>query len=135
MAESFVTYYNGQAHQREYSTFLALVYENGERVAYTAKHLQQSFEFVGVPESLARTTVPRSSPITVTDISGTTHTISIERYLSETSGGYAPFIHENVEVDRQPMSPRLWRVSVNRVVSEMYRNGVLVSALGTITPW
>ena len=132
---SFATYYNGRSRQREYSSFLALVYESGARVAYTAKHLLQVFTFVGVPDANAFTEVPHNTPIEVVDISGTRHNVSIQNYLSETSGGYAPFIHEQVDVERTPMSPRLWVVTVSRTCSELYRNGVLQTAQGQITPW
>lgn len=132
MSASLADYYNGRSATREYSSFLALVYENGVRVAYTAKHLVQTFTFIGVPESLA---FAEYDSLSVADITGTTHSIAVKSYLSETSGGYAPFIHVQIEVDRQRMSPHLWNVSVTRTCSEMYRNGVLQTDLGVITAW
>lgn len=87
-----------------------------QRNLYTGTYTEKRFYFEGVPASLANS-LPTSA--TVTDIDGTTHTVSFTPTVTDGSSGTAVFENYNNAVTVAKMSPHL------RTVEVVERTGVL----------
>lgn len=87
-----------------------------QRNLYTGTYTEKRFYFEGVPVSIAND-LPSSA--TITDIDGSTHTVSFTPSVSDGSSGTAVFENYNNAVTVSKMSPHL------RTVEVVERTGVL----------
>ena len=121
-------YFCGRVDQREYSQvhdFEFGTYSNGigGTVAYrnlvTARVVEQTFRFEGVPPSLAETT----ESVTVTDVGGTSYTFALVSSVTDGSSGSRVFEVESVQVSRSRASPHMRTITVTRRATRYYLNG------------
>ena len=134
------TFFDGVS-EREYSQFVAketvpAVYVDGVPTswrtdAYTARYKEQVFRFEGLTDSQAHDT----SAVTVTDVAGAQYTITPATSITDGSSGSASFEQEVVEVDREHMSPHLWRMIVTRRGGQLFRNGTSIVSPPAWTGW
>lgn len=121
-------YFCGRVDQREYSQvhdFEFGTYSNGigGTVAYrnlvTARVVEQTFRFEGVPASLAEST----GSVTVTDVGGSSYTFALVSSVTDGSSGSRVFEVESVQVSRARASPHMWTITVTRRATRYYLNG------------
>lgn len=89
------------------------------RELVTAKTREQRFVFEGLTEAQAQS----ESPITVTDASGVSWTITPKNSITDGSSGTKVMIKERVDVKRTKISPHLYRLTVTRKGSAYFVNG------------
>ena len=121
-------YFCGRVDQREYSQvhdFEFGTYSNGiggpgaSRNLVTARVVEQTFRFEGVPPSLAETT----ESVTVTDVGGTSYTFALVSSVTDGSSGSRVFEVESVQVSRSRASPHMRTITVTRRATRYYLNG------------
>lgn len=121
-------YFCGRVDQREYSQvhdFEFGTYSNGigGTVAYrnlvTARVVEQTFRFEGVPASLAEST----GSVTVTDLGGSSYTFALVSSVTDGSSGSRVFEVESVQVSRSRASPHMRTITVTRRATRYYLNG------------
>ena len=121
-------YFCDRVDQREYSQvhdFEFGTYSNGigGTVAYrnlvTARVVEQTFRFEGVPSSLAEST----GSVTVTDLGGSSYTFALVSSVTDGSSGSRVFEVESVQVSRSRASPHMWTITVTRRATRYYLNG------------
>ena len=132
-------YFCGRVEQREYAQvhdFEFGTYANGlggtgaYRNLVTARVVEQTFRFEGVPASLADS---RAS-VTVTDVGGSSYTFAPSSSVTDGSSGSLVFEVESVQVSRARMSPRMWTLAVVRRAVRYYLNGERI-ALSNEPAW
>lgn len=132
-------YFCGRVEQREYSQvhdFEFGTYSNGiggtgaYRNLVTARVVEQTFRFEGVPSSLAEST----GSVTVTDVGGASYTFAIKSSVTDGSTGSRVFEVESVSVQRARMSPHMGALSVTRRATRYYLNGAKI-ALSNEPAW
>lgn len=99
------------------------VVQNYTRNLYTADYTTTTFVFEGVPVSVMKS-LPTS--VTVTDIDGVNHTVSLKSKVVDGSSGSTVFEKETNTVNTHRMSPHLRRIEVVHRVGTLYKNGVKV---------
>lgn len=109
--------FDGKVVQREYSSALGVEIISAQRTYYVSLTVEQVFSFAGLNETQANST----ESVTVTDVGGTVYTVPFKQSFTDGSTGYAICPQEQVEVQRERMSPRLWRVTVTRRGSKLVR--------------
>lgn len=137
MAVSYADCFTGRVVQREYAQEFdfefvpnyTVVTRDGVEVSryissytrnfVTAKVVEQTFRFAGLTRALAFGT----SNITVTDLGGTSYTITPKSSVTDGSSGSRVMIVEEVSVQRIPVSPRMWELTVTRRGLRYYVNG------------
>lgn len=121
-------YFCGRVDQREYSQvhdFEFGTHSNGigGTVAYrnlvTARVVEQTFRFEGVPPSLAKYT----GSVTVTDLGGSSYTFALVSSVTDGSSGSRVFEVESVQVSRARASPHMRTITVTRRATRYYLNG------------
>ncbi len=90
----------------------------------TAKVVEQTFRFMGLTRAQAFAT----GAVTVSDLDGNLYAVPFASSLADGSSGSRVMIVEEVSMQRTPMSPRMWEVSVTRRGMRYYVNGVMVIA-------
>lgn len=90
------------------------------RNLYTGTFRERRFYFEGVPVSIANS-LPESA--SVTDINGTSYTVSFKAEVVDGSGGSAVLETYNNSVSVGKMSPRMRTVEVTERVATYYCNG------------
>lgn len=119
-------YFHGRMHKSEYvqaigteqvPTYILDGVPQGWRwVTYKAQYVEEEFEFIGVPASLANTT---DNDVTVTEAGGHQYTVNFTKSCTMSSNGKLEL--ESWRIVREKMSPHLWRLVV------IHRTGSLVS--------
>ena len=123
--------FNGRVSQREYSSPLAVEYIVLSRTYLVSLTVEQVFTFEGLTEAQANNT----TAVEVVDVGGTTYTVPFMQSFTDGSTGYAICPQEQVEIQRERMSPHLWRVTVTRRGSRLSRYGQTVSLLFDAPSW
>ena len=111
-------YFAGRVSKRNYKVALGseqrvTYFLDGQPQGYYyvfsyATYQEEVFVFEGVPTSLKDTT----DDVTVTDVGGSSYTVSLSESL-ETSGTLMVETDSN-RVDRERMSPHMWRIVVTK---------------------
>lgn len=109
--------FDGNVAQREYSSPSSVEFVNAARTVVVVLTVEQTFRFEGLSETQAKST----ADVSVTDVGGTQYTVPFKQSFSDGSTGYAIAPKEQVEIQRERMSPRLWRVTVTRRGSKAVR--------------
>lgn len=122
MAVSYSSAYVGRVVQHEYPQVFDFEYAGGVRSLVTAKVVEQTFRFNGLTRALAFGT----SPITVTDINGSSYTFTPLTSITDGSYGTRVMVSEEVSVQRIAISPHLWDLVVTRRGSRYFVNGTKV---------
>lgn len=120
-------YFCGRVDQREYSgvfdfeygTVSTGVVSSAYRNLVTARTVEQTFRFEGVPASL----VDSTASVTVADIGGKSYTFAPFCSFTDGSTGTRVFEVESVNVSRVRMSPHMWELTVTRRGVRYYVNG------------
>lgn len=81
-----------------------------------AQFVEEEFEFIGVPASLANTT---DNNVSVTEVGGQQYTVNFTKSCTMSSNGKLEL--ESWRIVREKMSPHLWRLVA------IHRTGELVS--------
>ena len=132
-------YFCGRVEQREYAQvhdFEFGTYANGlggtgaYRNLVTARVVEQTFRFEGVPASLAEST----AAVTVTDVGGNSYTFKPLSSFTDGSTGTLVYEVENVQVSRARMSPHMWALVVVRRAVRYFLNGERI-ALSNEPSW
>lgn len=139
---SYNKYFTGRVIQREYSQEFDFEYvpnystvtRDGVEVAryiasytrnfVTAKVVEQTFRFLGLTRTLAFGT----TNVTVEDLNSNEYTIPLKNSITDGSSGSRVMIIEEVNVQRIPISPHLWELSVTRRGLRYYVNGTQILA-------
>lgn len=138
-------FFTGRVEQREYAQELdfeftpnyVVVTKDGVEVSryvssytrsfVTAKVVEQTFRFTGCTASDAAGT----SDVSVTDNGGTSWTVPMQSSITDGSSGARAMVVEAVQVQRVPISPRMWEVTVTRRGMRYFLNGVPLSLSNT----
>lgn len=121
-------YFCGRVDQREYSQvhdFEFGTYSNGiggtgaYRNLVTARVVEQTFRFEGVPASLAEST----GSVTVSDVGGASYTFALVSSVTDGSSGSRVFEVESVQVSRARATPHMRTLTVTRRATRYYLNG------------
>ena len=123
--------FNGRVSQREYSSALAVEYFVLARTYIVHLTVEQVFTFEGLTETQANNT----ESVVVEDVGGTSYTVPFKQSFTDGSTGYAICPQEQVEVQRERMSPHLWRVIVTRRGSRLMRYGQATSMIFDAPDW
>jgi len=94
-----------------------------QRNLYVGTYETRSYLFEGVPASLA---LPAS--VTVADVDGGSHTVSLVPSVADGSTGTAVFEKDRNEVSVSRASPHMRTIEVTRTVGALYCNGALAIA-------
>jgi len=129
--QAIANMFNGRVSQREYSSALAVEYVVLARTYLVHLTVEQVFTFEGLTEAQANNT----ESIEVVDVGGTSYTVPFEQSFTDGSTGYAICPQEQVEIQRERMSPRLWRVTVTRRGSRLMRYGGETSMIFDAPDW
>ena len=119
--------------QREFSAMLQVEWVGTARTVLVAYTQEQRFLFEGMPRSEAFSV----NAITVNDIGGASYTFTPKTSSTDGSTGYAICPQESVEVQRERMTPHLWRMTVVRRGTKLvrrYMNGT-ESAIFNAPTW
>ena len=95
----------------------------------TAKVVEQTFRFTGCSAAYAHTT----TNVSVTDNNSTTWSVPMKTAIVDGSSGSRVMIVEEVYVQRTPISPHMWEVTVTRRGFKYYVNGEAISLTNTPT--
>ena len=109
--------FDGKVVQREYSSPCMMEYVVAARAVIVSLTVEQTFRFEGLTETQAMST----TDVQVTDVGGTQYTVPFKQSFTDGSSGYAIVPKEQVEIQRERMSPHLWRVTVTRKGSRLSR--------------
>lgn len=109
--------FDGRVSQREYSSALGVEIISAQRTYYVALTVEQVFTFAGLDETQANST----ADVNVSDVGGTQYTVPFKQSFTDGSTGYSICPQEQVEIQRERMSPRMWRVTVTRRGSKLVR--------------
>jgi len=109
--------FDGKVVQREYSSPCTVEWIVAARTVVVSLTVEQSFTFVGLDETQAMST----ADVSVTDVGGTQYTVPFKQSFTDGSQGYAIAPKEQVEIQRERMSPHMWRVTVTRRGSRLVR--------------
>lgn len=141
-------YFCGRVDQREYSqvhdfefvpNYVNITDQNGNtttRVAsytrnlVTARVVEQTFRFEGVPASLAEST----GSVTVSDVGGASYTFALVSSVTDGSTGSRVFEVESVQVSRARATPHMRTLTVTRRATRYYLNGSRI-ALANEPAW
>lgn len=132
-------YFCGRVDQREYSQvhdFEFGTYSNGiggtgvYRNLVTARVVEQTFRFEGVPASLAEST----GSVTVSDVGGASYTFAPVSSVTDGSSGSRVFEVESVQVSRARATPHMRTLTVTRRATRYYLNGSRI-ALANEPAW
>lgn len=132
-------YFCGRVEQREYAQvhdFEFGTYANGiggtgaYRNLVTARVVEQTFRFEGVPASLADS----RAAVTVTDVGGAQYTFAPANSFTDGSSGSMVYEVESVSVQRPRVSPHMWAIVVVRRGARYYLNGTHI-ALSNEPAW
>ena len=88
----------------------------------TAKVIEQTFRFLGLTRALAFGT----GSVTVADLNGNEYTFTLKSSITDGSSSSRPMIIEEVDVQRIPLSPHLWELSVTRRGFRYFVNGTKI---------
>lgn len=142
---SYDKYFTGRVIQREYTqefdfefipNYTVVTRDGVEVERYissytrnfvTAKVVDQTFRFLGMSRSLAFGT----GSITVADLDGNEYTFTPKTAIVDGSSGSRVMIVEEVMVQRMPISPRIWEMTVTRRGFKYYVNGSAISLTNT----
>lgn len=116
-APSISDLFTGEVVQREYSSPLLIEWIVMARAVVISHTVEQTFAFEGLTYAQAHTTMPQF----VTDVVGNTYTVPFQSSFTDGSKGYAIYPQEQVDVQRDRMSPHMWRVTVTRRGSKLVR--------------
>lgn len=137
VSSTYNPYFTGRVIQHEYAQEFDFEYvpnystltENGVVVSrwissytrnfVTAKVVEQTFRFLGLTRALAFGT----AAITVADLNNNEYTITPKTSITDGSSGSRVMITEEVDVQRIPISPRLWELVVTRRGFRYFVNG------------
>lgn len=123
-------YFAGRVHRNEYDQAVGIeervaryvdnVPQGYYYVLYRAHIVEETFEFIGVPPSLADygNGTGESAAVSVTDVGGKTHSVSF--VSSSTVIGTAMFETESNRVVRTRISPHMWRITVTHKTGGIY---------------
>jgi hypothetical protein len=129
-APTIEDYFAGRVRRVEYDQALGLeervaryvdnVPQGYYYVLYRAHIVEETFEFIGVPPSLADygNGTGESAAVSVTDVGGATHSVSLTSSSSVT--GTAMFETSSNRVERERMSPHMWRIRVTKKTGSIY---------------
>lgn len=138
-------HFTGRVAQREYSQefdfeFIpnyTVVYRDGVEVQryissytrnfVTAKVVEQTFRFTGCSAADAHTT----TNVSVTDNNNTPWSVPMKTAIVDGSTGSRVMVVEEVMVQRMPISPHMWEVTVTRRGFKYYVNGEAISLTNT----
>lgn len=109
--------FDGKVTQREYSSAVAVEWVVAARTVLVALTVEQVFRFEGLTETQAMST----TAVAVEDVAGTQYTVPFQQSFTDGSTGYAIAPKEQVEIQRERMSPHMWRVTVTRRGSRLVR--------------
>lgn len=143
VSSTYNPYFIGRVLQREYAQEFDFEYipnystltdsDTGEVIrqwiaSYTrnfvaAKVVEQTFRFTGLTRALAFGT----SAITVADLNNNEYTITPKTSITDGSSGSRTMIVEEVAVQRTPVSPRMWDLTVTRKGFRYFLNGTHLS--------
>ena len=90
----------------------------------TAKVVEQTFRFLGLTRALAFGT----DDVTVSDLNNNEYTIPLKSSITDGSSGSRVMVIEEVTVQRIPISPHLWELSVTRRGLRYFVNGTQILA-------
>ena len=93
----------------------------------TAKVVEQTFRFTGCSAADAHTT----TNVSVTDNNNTTWSVPMKSAIVDGSSGSRVMVVEEVMVQRIPISPHMWEVTVTRRGFKYYVNGGVISLTNT----
>lgn len=93
----------------------------------TAKVVEQTFRFTGCSAADAHTT----TNVSVTDNNNTTWSVPMKTAIVDGSTGSRVMVVEEVMVQRMPISPHMWEVTVTRRGFKYYVNGEAISLTNT----
>ena len=134
-------YFCGRVDQREYShvhdfeyvpNYVNITDKDGNTTTHissytrnlvTARVVEQTFRFEGVPASLAEST----GSVTVTDVGGTSYTFALVSSVTDGSSGSRVFEVESVQVSRSRASPHMRTITVTRRATRYYLNGAKIT--------
>jgi hypothetical protein len=91
-----------------------------QRNLFKAHYVEKRYSFIGVPASLANIL---SGKVTVTDIDGSSHTVSFDESVNDGSSGTAIFENYSNSVVINKMSPHMRTVEVTERTGILYCNG------------
>ena len=93
----------------------------------TAKVVEQTFRFTGCSAADAHTT----TNVSVTDNNSTTWSVPMKTAIVDGSTGSRVMVVEEVMVQRMPISPHMWEVTVTRRGFKYYVNGEAITLSNT----
>ena len=93
----------------------------------TAKVVEQTFRFTGCSAADAHTT----TNVSVTDNNSTTWSVPMKTAIVDGSTGSRVMVVEEVMVQRMPISPHMWEVTVTRRGFKYYVNNEAISLTNT----
>ena len=111
-----LTYFKDM-QQREFSAMLQVEWVGTARTVLIAYTVEQRFLFEGMPRADAFS----QSSVTVSDVGGASYTFTPKTSATDGSSGYAICPQEFVEVQRERMTPHLWRMIVVRRGTKLVR--------------
>jgi len=124
LSNNIADYFRGRVRKSEYSQFLGVeqvptyildgVPQGWTWVTYVANYVEEEFEFVGVPGSLANT---ESNDVTVTDVGNQEHKVNFTPSCTMSSNGKLELA--SWRVIREKMSPHMWRIVVVHRMGEL----------------
>lgn len=141
-------YFCGRVEQREYSqvhdfeyvpNYVNITNPDGTtttrvtsytRNLVTARVVEQTFRFEGVPASAAEST----GSATVTDVGGASYTVPLASSVTDGSTGSRVFEVESVQVSRSRTTPHMRTITVTRRATRYYLNGTRI-ALANEPAW
>ena len=130
-------YFCGKVDQREYShvhdfeyvpNYVNITDKDGNTTTHissytrnlvTARVVEQTFRFEGVPDSLAEST----GSVTVTDVGGASYTFALVSSVTDGSSGSRVFEVESVQVSRARTTPHMRTITVTRRATRYFLNG------------
>ena len=142
VSSEYNPYFTGRVIQRDYAQefdfeFIpnySTITRNGVEVAryiasytrnfVTAKVIEQTFRFLGLTRALAFGT----GSVTVADLNGNEYTFTLKSSITDGSSGSRAMVTEEVNVQRIPISPHLWELTVTRRGLRYFVNGTQILA-------
>lgn len=125
MATTIADYFHGRVHRSEYVQAIGVeqvptyildgVPQGWTWVTYKAQYVEEQFEFIGVPATLANTT---DNNVSVAEAGGMQHSVNFTKSCRMSSNGKLEL--ESWRIIREKMSPHMWRLVV------IHRTGALV---------
>lgn len=143
VSTTYNPYFTGRVIQKEYSQVYDLEYlpnystvtKDGVEVSryiasytrnlVTTKVVEQTFRFLGLTRALAFAT---TSGVTVADLNNNEYTFDLKCSVTDGSSGSRVMPIEEVTVDRTPITPRMWELTVTRRGMRYFVNGTQIIA-------